>query len=74
MALISKSYAKKEWPRKELKAALYGQALNRRPDYILPVQIDETRLEELPEDLAYLMIKDGVDSVCDTIIKRLKRG
>jgi hypothetical protein len=74
VALISKHYAEKKWPRRELKAALDGQVRNRRANYILPVQIDDTLLEELPDDLAYLNIEEGMESICNTVVEMLKKG
>lgn len=74
VALVSKHYAEKKWPRRELKAALDGQVRNRRADYILPVKIDNTRLEELPADLVYLGIEEGVESICKTILEMLAKG
>jgi hypothetical protein len=74
VALVSKHYTEKKWPRRELKAALDGQVRNRRADYILPVKIDGTRLQELPGDLAYLGIEEGVESICKTILEMLAKG
>ena len=72
--LVSRHYSEKKWPRRELKAALDGQVRNRRADYILPVKIDGTRLRELPGDLAYLGIEDGMESICQTILEMLAKG
>jgi hypothetical protein len=70
---VSRHYKEKRWTLHELRAAIVGAASTRKRDYILPVQLDDTRLDELPEDIVYTRIAKGSEAICADVLKKLKR-
>lgn len=57
VVFISEHYVKKAWTNRERQAAL-DRALIESKEYILPIQIDETKLPGLDDSIGYLNIKD----------------
>lgn len=71
--LVSDHYKNKRWTMEELRAAVNGAARSGKSDFILPVQLDTTSLEELPEDIVYIHIKEGSENISEDIIAKLDR-
>jgi hypothetical protein len=71
--LVSEHYKRKRWTLEELRAAIRGAARSGRRDYILPVQLDATRLEGLPEDIVYVPIEAGSETICADLVEKLGR-
>lgn len=69
--LVSARYKEKRWTREELRAALMGAALTQRSDYVIPVRLDATQLEELPEDTVYVPIERGYEAIIADILEKL---
>jgi hypothetical protein len=68
---ISRSYAEKEWPRAEKRAAL-ARALTERSEYVLPIRIDNTELPGMPPTVFYVeAIREGVDGIATGILHKL---
>jgi hypothetical protein len=53
VVLISQHYADRVWPKHEIQAA-FNRAVREKGDYILPVRLDDAKIDGLPSDLAYL--------------------
>jgi hypothetical protein len=70
--LVSQHYVAKRWTREELRAAIQGMAVTRRRDAIIPVRLDSTVLDELPEDIVYVPIGSGIESVCAAVIEKVR--
>ncbi len=71
--LVSEHYKRKRWTLEELRAAVKGAARTGRRDYLLPVNLDATRLEELPEDTVYVPMEMGSDAICADVVEKLSR-
>jgi TIR domain len=71
--LVSQHYERRRWTLEELRAAVKGAARSGRRDYILPVQLDGSRLEGLPEDIVYVPIDVGTDAICADLLAKLSR-
>jgi hypothetical protein len=70
--LASERCVGKKWTQVELEAAL--EAAERMPGYIVPIQLDDTRIPGLPADVAYLPIGLGIDTICENIVRKLDRS
>jgi len=53
IVLVSKNYLKKKWTRHELKSA-QARAFESRKEYILPIQLDNTKLPGLAPTTGYI--------------------
>ncbi|MEA3053203.1 MAG: hypothetical protein QOG72_2106 [Sphingomonadales bacterium] len=74
VALISADYAAKPWPR--LEWAAIGERLARDPEYLLPLRIDDTRLEGVSDDLGFLDLRrvgaeEAANAVADGVARRI---
>jgi hypothetical protein len=72
--LVSAHYKMKRWTLEELQAAVKGAARSQRRDYILPVRLDATTLEGLPDDIVYVPIDQGTEVICSYILEKLGRA
>jgi hypothetical protein len=57
IVFISKNYAQSEWTKFELRNALGRQI--RTEAYIKPVKLDDTKLDDLPDTIAFLDARPG---------------
>ena len=71
VVFASRHYAAKEWTRRELAAALECQA---RRDHIIPIQLDETKLEQLSKNVAYVPAGTPVHEICRDLLEKLRRS
>jgi hypothetical protein len=70
--LVSRQYLEKEWTVHERKSAQARALENKGEEYILPVDIDGTRLPGLLETIGYLSFaKEGVRGVCRTFLEKI---
>jgi hypothetical protein len=68
---ISHHYAEKEWPRLEKRSAL-SRALTQRTAYVLPVRLDDTKLEGLLPTVQYLdAVREGISGIVAGISHKL---
>jgi hypothetical protein len=68
---VSKEYAEKPWTRHERRSAL-ARALQERREYVLPVRFDDTVLEGLDPNLAYLSLRDrSPQQLAEAILQKL---
>jgi hypothetical protein len=68
---ISRSYAEKEWPRTEKRAAL-ARALTERGEYVLPIRMDNTELPGIPHTVIYVeAIREGIEGLASGILHKL---
>lgn len=68
---ISQHYADRVWPRYEIQAA-FNRAVREKGDYILPVRLDDARIDGLPSDLAYLSAKGrSVEDIANVLIQKI---
>lgn len=72
LLLISSSYVQKAWTRYERRHA-FATALNKTDGpYVLPIRLDESVVEELPETVAYLSIPpDTPETVAQAVANKL---
>jgi hypothetical protein len=72
VVLLSQHYADRVWPRHEIQAA-FNRAAREKGDYILPIRLDDARIEGLPSDLAYLSAKGrSVQDVAKILIAKIR--
>ena len=70
--IISKHYVEKYWPKLEFQIAKEEEK-HRRFEFVLPILLDDIRLEGLDSDLVYIDLrKEGILSTADTILKKLR--
>ena len=68
---VSKDYKERAWPNHELRSA-QARALEDRGGYILPIQVDDTKLDGLPSTIGYLPIADGIEKIAKILITKLR--
>jgi hypothetical protein len=74
VVFVSASYRDKVWTRHELKAVL-ARALEERGEYVLPVRLDDTKLEGLLPTIGYLDLRQSTPrEVCIRICEKLGVG
>ena len=72
VVFISKEYKDRKWTNHELRSA-QAKALEQKGDeYILPVKVDDTELDGLPPNVAYVGISLGVEKIAELLIKKLQ--
>lgn len=70
---VSKHYAAKIWPTHERRSALCRQLKERR-EYILPARFDDTAIDGLHDDLAYVDLRGlAPEELGDLILQKLGR-
>jgi len=70
IVIVSKSYRKKYWTQFELNTALF-ESKNRPYEFILPVQIDNTVLNGLDDDICYIDFrKEGLIDTIDLLYQK----
>lgn len=68
---VSQHYARKLWPRHELKQA-QARAFKENREYILPLRIDDTELPGLNASVGYIDLREhNIHSVQDLILRKL---
>ena len=71
IVFVSKSYAKKLWTRHELRQA-QARAFAESREYILPLQLDDTKLPGLPETTGYIDLRlTPVEEVAALVLQKL---
>jgi len=72
VVFISKAYAKKLWPRHELRSA-QARAFAENREYLLPARFDDTELPGLPETVAYIDLRGKAPTyVAELISQKLR--
>ncbi|WP_214322944.1 toll/interleukin-1 receptor domain-containing protein [Nonomuraea sediminis] len=71
LILVSKEYAKKVWPRHELRSAHERALREGYVDYVLPIRIDDTVLHGLSSTVGYLEAARGPQSLAQTVARKL---
>nr|WP_321352976.1 toll/interleukin-1 receptor domain-containing protein [uncultured Methanoregula sp.] len=70
IVIVSKSYGKKYWTKFELNTALF-ESKKRQYEFILPVQIDNTVLNGLNDDICYIDFrKEGLIETIDLLYQK----
>jgi hypothetical protein len=70
IVLLSKHYQERIWTKHELGAA-FNRAV-REKEYLLPIRIDNTEIDGLPKDLAYLSLAShSLDEIADDFARKL---
>jgi hypothetical protein len=73
IVLVSEHYAKKDWPKLELKA-MQSTALRTSHEYILPVKLNSTELPGLAPQIGYLDYKqESLESIVNVVVEKVKR-
>lgn len=68
---ISKEYKDRMWTKHERRSALARQ-LKQESEYILPIRIDETKLDGLAPTIGYLQLKDGIPKIAELIVSKIR--
>ena len=72
VVFVSAEYKDRKWTIHELRSA-QAKALEQKGDeYILPVKVDDTELDGLPPNVAYVGISLGIEKIADLLIKKLR--
>jgi len=71
LMLISEAYAESMWTEHERKAALRRALKDRGREYILPIQLDDTELDDFPFDLRWLDLRKPNEKKIKEIEKAL---
>lgn len=71
MVFISKNYANKKWTKHELKF-MTARDFEEDSEYILPVKIDDTSLEELPNTIGYLVATTPLE-IAKIVAKKINK-
>ncbi len=70
---ISQKYQEKVWTKYEIRNAI-SRSINSNEDYILPIKIDDVKLEGLRESIGYLSAKyNSPEEIANKIIIKLGR-
>lgn len=70
--IISKYYIAKPWPKYEFKIAK-AEGKGRQYEFILPVRLDDNKMPQLSDSVAYLDIRRiGIFSTVDKLISKLR--
>jgi TIR domain len=73
LPLISSNYAKKMWPRHEIRSA-FARAFRASDEYILPVRLDDTQIQGIPLTIGYLDFRTvTIDKIVDSVLKKLRK-
>jgi len=69
---ISMHYAKRAWPRHEIKASL-AEAVLERPEYILPIKVDGTEIPGLAATVCYVDLREkSLSDIADLCCEKLR--
>jgi hypothetical protein len=72
VVFVSTEYKERKWTNHELRSA-QARALEQKGDeYILPVKVDDTELDGLPPNVAYVGITLGIEKIAELLIKKLQ--
>jgi len=71
VVLVSEHYARKVWPRHELKQA-QARAFRENREYLLPIRLDDTPIPGISHTVGYIDLrKDSTETVIQAILKKL---
>ncbi|KYK34079.1 MAG: hypothetical protein AYK18_14610 [Theionarchaea archaeon DG-70] len=71
--LLSKYYPVTDWTDFEF-SIMREEAEKRKTEFILPVRLDDTKIEGIKDDIAYLDYqKEGIDGVVDCLLEKLSK-
>jgi hypothetical protein len=71
---VSKSYAEKLWTNHERRNA-QARAFREKKEYILPIKLDETEIDGLPDTIGYIDIKKtSIEEICKLLIEKLNQN
>jgi hypothetical protein len=72
--LLSKHYPVKKWTGFEF-SIMDKEAEKRKNEFILPVRLDDTKMEGIKEDVAYLDYrKEGIDGIVECLLEKLSES
>jgi hypothetical protein len=72
VVFVSAEYKERKWTIHELRSAQAKALEQKGEEYILPVKVDDTELEGLPPNVAYVGISLGIERIAELLIKKLK--
>jgi hypothetical protein len=72
LIFVSKSYLAGAWTNHERQSAQAHAFEERGSEYILPIQVDDSKLPGMPPTIGYLPISLGVEKISDLLIKKLR--
>jgi len=73
VTFVSKEYATRMWTIHELRSAQDRAIKERGKEYILPIRVDDTDLDGLPDSVGYLSLKEhDIEMVAGILVKKLQ--
>jgi hypothetical protein len=72
LVLVSRHYVRKRWTKHE-RQAIQARAFEQDGAYLLPVKLDNSKLEGLLRTVAYLPWEDNPDDIADLIGQKLQK-
>jgi hypothetical protein len=68
---VSRQYKDKKWTTHERRSAIERALAQHTEEYILPIQVDGTRLPGLHSTVGYVSIEKGIPSICALLLATL---
>jgi beta propeller repeat protein len=73
VVLMSEYYPVKDWTGFEF-SIMRREAERRKTEFILPVRLDDTKMEGIKDDVAYLDYQvEGIDSIVECLLEKIAR-
>jgi hypothetical protein len=73
--LVSRDYRRRMWTNHERRSAQARALSQRGQEYILPIQVDNTRLPGMPPTTGHLSLRElSLAEVVEILLKKLRAG
>jgi hypothetical protein len=69
---VSKEYKERIWTNHERQSAQARALKEKGNEYILPIRVDDTELDGMPETIGYRPLSEGVEKIAELLIKKLR--
>lgn len=69
---ISKEYVLRNWTNQERQSAQARALKEKGKEFILPIRVDDSDLPGMPDTIAYLPIKLGIDKIAQLLMKKIR--
>lgn len=68
---VSAEYASRMWTEHERRSIQERVLREKEVEYLLPIKVDDTRLQGLPSTIAYLDIGEGIKRIAQLFVRKL---
>jgi len=70
---VSQEYAERMWTTHERRSAQARAVQEKGREYILPIRVDDTDLDGLPQTIGYVSLKEySVEQIVDLLVRKLR--